>query len=173
MPWLLAGIPISSLLARKACLLQNSPPQSPSPGSPLKLFCGWTCHTAVQVSVYMPVTLRTGIFLSFSISQGWMNDYISTHYALHISCYTSYKLTFIVHFPWTGHWVRVLQDDLDLTESAQSSLRLTGSMTLDVGGKNHVFICINSNWNTPFPSVLNRRQQPTVAFAVLGMLSLI
>lgn len=126
MPWLLAGIPMSSLLARKACLLQNSPPQSPSPGSPLKLFCGWTCHTAVQVSVYMPVTLRTGIFLSFSISQGWMNDCISTHYALHISCYTSYKLTFIVHLPWTGHWVRVLQDDLELTESAQSSLDLRG-----------------------------------------------
>lgn len=137
MPWLLAGIPMSSLLARKACLLQNSPPQSPSPGSPLIL---WLNLSHCSAGVCLHARHSKDRNFSFVLDISGMNEWLYIHtlriahillYILQANVYCALSMNCALGKSFTrwswAHWIRT------------KFTRPTGPMTLDVGKKKITF----------------------------------
>lgn len=70
-------------------------------------------HTVDQMSLYKFVSRKTRTFLLSLMCRGWVNERPSfgnvfMHCALHTSCWTAHKVTFIVCAIYTKHWVSVL-----------------------------------------------------------------
>lgn len=158
---LLPGMPFASLVAWNAFCLQNSTlvAVSFSRQPPGELFCDCPSHTVLQVSACLPEDRKR----SFVLGVLELNEWSHTWHILHILqsdvyCVlsTNWALSVLLAWSWS-HLILVSPCDL-------------GGPWPWMRKKNHVFLCINSNWCPAFPSVPDRRQPSTVALAGLGML---